>query len=71
MLDWKKVDEALRLVDRAIDSVEFGNWVERRREDLDCDYDSYQMGCHKDLEEPDSFYVWALGLFLQRKLVKA
>jgi len=72
-MDYKKVDEALKLVDKAIESTEFQQWVEQNRDTLDCDYDNYK-GKYDQFEEPDSFYIWALGCFLREKnatLVKA
>lgn len=65
---WKKVDEAMTLVDQAIDSTEFEKWVETNRDNLDYEYDNYQGQCARDFEEPDGLYYWALGRFVQEKL---
>ena len=64
-VDWKNVEEALSLVEKAIDALEFQKWIDLNRDDLDISYDDYKSSCYESLEEPNGYYMWALGRFLQ------
>jgi len=59
-MDKEKVKEALQTIEKALEDEEFQKWIEENQEELEFQYEDYRTNCYESLEEPDSFYTWAL-----------
>ena len=65
-MDKERVREALKVIDEALDSDEFNEWLEKNIDELEYLYEGYANGCVEDMEAPEDFYLWALRKYVDK-----
>jgi len=63
-MDKKRVIEALETIEKAIEDTDFLEWLDEHEAELEYDFDQYQQSCVKDLEDPETFNLWALRRYV-------
>jgi hypothetical protein len=65
-MDKKKVEEALAVIDEALEDSTFQDWKVKNQADIDEGFDADQMNAMEALEEDTTYNIFALREYISK-----